>query len=128
MKLKYVNVSHTPQEEREWEKHGGGGKLFIHCRNDFRSTFTQEKWIGSEADTSDSNNICFLLQTLDPSVLVWGLYCGAVGVMFTVIKIFNFKLHHVFNTGELVEEDAKSESPESGEAVRKTPENRSQLM
>ena len=70
----------------------------------------------------------FLLQTLEPSVLVWGLYCGAVGVMFTFIKLFNFKLHHVFNTGELVEEDSKSESPESVEAAGKTPENRSQLL
>lgn len=66
----------------------------------------------------------FSFQTLVPSVLVWGLYCGAVGVIFTFIKVSNFKLHHVFNTGELVEEDAKSENPESVEAAGKTSENR----
>ncbi|KAK7103857.1 pecanex-like protein 1 isoform X2 [Littorina saxatilis] len=67
-----------------------------------------------------------LYLTLVPSVLVWGLYCGTVGVVFTLVKIFNFKLHHVFNTGELVEEDVKSDNHESVDEIGKTSENRSE--
>lgn len=65
-----------------------------------------------------------LFQTLDPTLVTWGIYCFVIGVAFTLVKLTNFKLHHVFNTGEVVEEDGKSENAESEDAVAKTSENR----
>ncbi|XP_025105785.1 pecanex-like protein 1 isoform X5 [Pomacea canaliculata] len=66
-----------------------------------------------------------LYLTLDPTLVTWGIYCFVIGVAFTLVKLTNFKLHHVFNTGEVVEEDGKSENAESEDAVAKTSENRS---
>lgn len=34
------------------------------------------------------------------------MYCLAIGVLFATIKIINYKLHHLFDTGE-----AEVESP-----------------
>ncbi|XP_059159298.1 pecanex-like protein 1 isoform X2 [Physella acuta] len=47
-----------------------------------------------------------LYSTLETSVLVWSMYCLAIGVLFATIKIINYKLHHLFDTGE-----AEVESP-----------------
>ena len=35
---------------------------------------------------------------------VWLVYAGIIGVTFTIIKVVNGSLHHLFDTGEVVEE------------------------
>ncbi|KAL3873552.1 hypothetical protein ACJMK2_036651 [Sinanodonta woodiana] len=43
--------------------------------------------------------------TVSASVLSWGLYCGIVCLFFVFVKLFNYKLHHMFDTSEVVEEE-----------------------
>ncbi|GFR62657.1 pecanex-like protein 1 [Elysia marginata] len=54
-----------------------------------------------------------LYSTLDASVLVWSLYCVIIGAVFVVIKLVNFKLHHLFDTGE-AETEAPAEEQQNG--------------
>ncbi|XP_060592528.1 pecanex-like protein 1 [Ruditapes philippinarum] len=42
--------------------------------------------------------------TLTPSLFIWILYCGIVGLVFIVVKVMNYKLHHMFDTSEVIEE------------------------
>lgn len=55
-------------------------------------------------------NLLDTFQTLPASVFIWTLYCGIVGVLFIVIKVFNFKLHHMFDTCEVIEEGTDDKS------------------
>lgn len=43
------------------------------------------------------------LQALPPTVVVAGAYCAVVAVFFTAIKVVNFRLHSMFDLGEIVE-------------------------
>lgn len=45
----------------------------------------------------------FFLQALPPTVVVAGVYCAVVAVFFTAIKVVNFRLHAMFDLGEIVE-------------------------
>ncbi|XP_064603904.1 pecanex-like protein 1 isoform X2 [Liolophura sinensis] len=42
--------------------------------------------------------------TLPPSLLLWSIYCSVIALLFISIKIVNYCLHHMFDTGEIVEE------------------------
>lgn len=44
-----------------------------------------------------------LYQVLPPSMLVAGVYCAVIAIFFTTIKIVNFRLHTMFDQGEIVE-------------------------
>ncbi|EMP25837.1 Pecanex-like protein 3 [Chelonia mydas] len=44
-----------------------------------------------------------LYMVLPPSMLVAGVYCAVIAVFFTTIKIVNFRLHTMFDQGEIVE-------------------------
>ncbi|XP_022257196.1 pecanex-like protein 3, partial [Limulus polyphemus] len=48
------------------------------------------------------------------SVFVWSLYCGVVGVVVTMVKVINIRLHCMFDNGECVE-DASEGSVKSDE-------------
>ncbi|GFO35467.1 pecanex-like protein 1 [Plakobranchus ocellatus] len=41
-----------------------------------------------------------LYSTLKASLLVWSVYCLVIGAVFVLIKLINFKLHHLFDTGD----------------------------
>lgn len=43
------------------------------------------------------------LQVLPPSLVVAGVYCLVVAVIFTTIKTVNYRLHAMFDQGEIVE-------------------------
>ncbi|GAB1609485.1 1,Pecanex 2,Pecanex 3, pecanex [Argonauta hians] len=45
-----------------------------------------------------------LYLTVTTSIFVWMIYCGVVGLVFTIIKSINYKLHHMFDTSEGFEE------------------------
>lgn len=50
--------------------------------------------------------LCFssyIFQALPPTVVVAGAYCAVVAVFFTAIKVVNFRLHAMFDLGEIVE-------------------------
>ena len=55
----------------------------------------------------------FFFQTLETSILVWSLYCIIIGAIFVLIKLVNFKLHHLFDTGE-AETEATAEDEQDG--------------
>lgn len=40
---------------------------------------------------------------MPPTVVVAGVYCAVVAVFFTAIKVVNFRLHAMFDLGEIVE-------------------------
>ena len=46
---------------------------------------------------------CFHLQVLPPSLMVAGVYCLVVAVIFATIKTVNYRLHAMFDQGEIVE-------------------------
>lgn len=46
---------------------------------------------------------CCHFQVLPPSLMVAGVYCLVVAVIFTAIKTVNYRLHAMFDQGEIVE-------------------------
>ncbi|XP_048259849.1 pecanex-like protein 1 isoform X1 [Haliotis rufescens] len=47
--------------------------------------------------------------TLKPSVLVWTVYCGVIALLFLLVKVVNFRLHHMYDTGDVDEDEPKSD-------------------
>ncbi|XP_078283820.1 pecanex-like protein 3 [Rhinoraja longicauda] len=45
-----------------------------------------------------------LFMAIPPSTSVAGIYCAAVAVFFTVVKSVNYRLHAMFDEGEIVEQ------------------------
>ena len=60
------------------------------------------------------------LQVVSPSILAWGIYCAVIGVLFTWIKLINYKLHHLYDTGEAVPESPLPEGDDDAETGGKT--------
>ncbi|WAR19969.1 PCX3-like protein [Mya arenaria] len=67
--------------------------------------------------------------TLSPTFIVWTIYCAVIGVVFAVLKFFNYRLHHMFDTCEVIEEPDRdlSQTPvgifklgSTGEAIEMT--------
>lgn len=50
----------------------------------------------------------FFFQALPPSLVVAGLYSAVVAVFFTAIKVVNYRLHAMFDLGEIVEKKQAS--------------------
>uniref|UniRef100_A0A667YHD9 Pecanex-like protein n=1 Tax=Myripristis murdjan TaxID=586833 RepID=A0A667YHD9_9TELE len=46
-----------------------------------------------------------LYMALPPSLVVAGVYCAVVAVFFTAIKVVNYRLHAMFDLGEIVEKN-----------------------
>ena len=53
--------------------------------------------------------MCVCFQSFPPDLVVWTVYCLVVAVFFTVIKAFNHRLHHMFDTSEVIEEPLSSD-------------------
>lgn len=51
-------------------------------------------------------------------MLIWSIYCGAVGVLFSTIKILNARLHYLFDTTEPIPEPVKDEPKTSLEEIK----------
>jgi len=47
---------------------------------------------------------CFCLQVFAFTAFIWGLYSLAVVLLFVVIKVINYRLHVMYDTGVAVEE------------------------
>ncbi|BFZ12057.1 hypothetical protein BsWGS_15095 [Bradybaena similaris] len=56
-----------------------------------------------------------LYSTLEPSVVVWSIYCCMIGLLFGLIKIVNYRLHHLFDNGEAEEECPSGPASTSGD-------------
>lgn len=52
-------------------------------------------------------------QALPPSLVVAGLYSAVVAVFFTAIKVVNYRLHAMFDLGEIVEKKQASLTAEA---------------
>ncbi|XP_066281752.1 pecanex-like protein 1 isoform X2 [Branchiostoma lanceolatum] len=82
-----------------------GGWFFDPHQGIFCNTFHLYLWLFL---------LCFpftLYLAFPPSVVVWTVYCGVVGVLFTTIKVINYRLHLMFDGGEAV---AKAKGGEGG--------------
>ncbi|ELU16306.1 hypothetical protein CAPTEDRAFT_221096 [Capitella teleta] len=53
-------------------------------------------------------------------MVTWGVYCVLCGVLFMVIKVVNFRLHVMYDTSEMIEEEAPPSNTSS--AADKTDE------
>ncbi|XP_043916413.1 pecanex-like protein 3 isoform X2 [Protopterus annectens] len=49
-----------------------------------------------------------LYMALQPTILIAGIYCAVVAVFFAVIKTVNYRLHAMFDQGEIVEKKNSS--------------------
>lgn len=56
---------------------------------------------------------CPPLQALPPSLVVAGVYSAVVAVFFTAIKVVNYRLHAMFDLGEIVEKKQASLTAEA---------------
>ncbi|XP_041947591.1 pecanex-like protein 1 isoform X1 [Alosa sapidissima] len=54
-----------------------------------------------------------LYMALPPSLVVAGVYCAVVAAFFTAIKVVNFRLHAMFDLGEIVEKRQASLTPDN---------------
>lgn len=54
-----------------------------------------------------------LSQALPPSLVVAGVYSAVVAVFFTAIKAVNYRLHTMFDLGEIVEKKQASLTAEA---------------
>ncbi|ODM97119.1 Pecanex-like protein 1 [Orchesella cincta] len=52
------------------------------------------------------------------TMIIWSIYCGAVGILFSSIKILNARLHYLFDTTEPIPEPIKDDSKASLEEVK----------
>lgn len=59
-----------------------------------------------------------LLQVLPPSLIVAGVYCLVVGVIFATIKTVNYRLHAMFDQGEIVEKHNSTAGEPEEEAAQ----------
>ncbi|XP_056022403.1 pecanex-like protein 1 isoform X2 [Ostrea edulis] len=83
-----------------------GGWFFDPYQNIFSNTFHLYVWMGLLV-------FPFILYlTLESSLIIWTIYCATVGVFFMVIKLVNFKLHHIFDTSEFIEDTPKDDKSE----------------
>lgn len=53
------------------------------------------------------------IQALPPSLVVAGVYSAVVAVFFTAIKVVNYRLHSMFDLGEIVEKKQASLTAEA---------------
>lgn len=59
--------------------------------------------------------LCF--QVLPPSLMVAGVYCLVVAVIFATIKTVNYRLHAMFDQGEIVEKRSSTAGEPEEEAA-----------
>nr|XP_023691746.1 pecanex-like protein 1 isoform X1 [Paramormyrops kingsleyae] len=53
--------------------------------------------------------LCFpftLYMALPPTMVIVGIYCGVIAVLFLLLKTVNYRLHHALDEGEIVESRA----------------------
>lgn len=91
-----------------------GGWFYDPHQNIFSNTFHLYLWMSLLVAP------LILHLTLDSSVLVWGLYCLAVGVVFAILKCVNFRLHHMYDTTEMTEVKDESDKKDTSDKDSKT--------
>lgn len=62
------------------------------------------------------------LQVLPASLIVWSVYCAVIGGMFTLIKFTNYRLHHMYDTSEMFEDENASDESDKNDETSKTSE------
>ncbi|XP_013392762.1 pecanex-like protein 1 [Lingula anatina] len=84
-----------------------GGWFYDPHQSVFSNTFHLYLWLFF---------LCFpltLYLTLPSSLVVWSIYCAVIAAVFIVVKGINYKLHNVFDTSEMIEEEEAHESDTS---------------
>ncbi|KAK3093672.1 hypothetical protein FSP39_018732 [Pinctada imbricata] len=86
-----------------------GGWFYDPHQNIFSNTFHLYLWMALLV-------LPFILHlTLTPTLAIWTIYCAAIGALFALIKYVNCKLHHMFDTSEVIEEPTEKGDKSSGE-------------
>ena len=53
---------------------------------------------------------------------MWTIYCGVIALLFIVIKLVNWRLHRLFDTGEVLEDTSSNGSGSNGDSDGSSPE------
>ncbi|KAJ8308587.1 hypothetical protein KUTeg_013461 [Tegillarca granosa] len=86
-----------------------GGWFYDPHQNIFSNTFHLYLWMGLLAFP------LVLHLTLETSLIIWVIYCSVITVAFIIIKAFNYRLHHVFDTSEVIEETVDDKNSKDGD-------------
>ena len=55
----------------------------------------------------------FSFQIFPSNLIVWTVYSAVIGFVFTVIKVTNYRLHHMYDTSEIFEDEHASDESKS---------------
>lgn len=65
--------------------------------------------------------VLFIFQLLPSTFVIWMLYSVTIAVSFAVIKLVNHRLHHMYDTSEVVEdEEEEEESTDEADKAEET--------
>ncbi|OWF38383.1 pecanex-like protein 1 [Mizuhopecten yessoensis] len=91
-----------------------GGWFYDPHQNIFSNTFHLYLWVALLVAP------LILHLTLVSSVLLWGLYCLVVGLVFAILKCVNYRLHHMYDTTELTEGKDEADKKDNSDKDSKT--------
>jgi len=73
------------------------------------------------------SHVCCILQIVPFTPFIWGMYSVAVFLLFTVIKVVNYRLHVMYDTGMAVEETELEDMGNHSESQDHTDVNHSRI-
>ncbi|XP_033735638.1 pecanex-like protein 1 [Pecten maximus] len=91
-----------------------GGWFYDPHQNIFSNTFHLYLWMALLVAP------LILHLTLVSSVLLWGLYCLVVGLVFAILKCVNYRLHYMYDTTELTEGKEETDKKDNSDKDSKT--------
>ena len=71
-------------------------------------------------DFSTLDLFASFLQLLPSTFVLWVLYSVVIAVVFTVVKLVNQRLHHMYDTSEVVEDEEEEQSTDEPDKVEET--------
>lgn len=65
------------------------------------------KWITRIIKDVFKNEVT--LQYFPPTRYIWYFYCASVAIVFGIVKLVNYGLHHMYDTTECIKEEVEEE-------------------
>jgi len=70
----------------------------------------------------------FTLQTLPSDWITWGLYTAVLSILFFTLKLVNHRLHHMFDTSEVIEEEQEADITSADEQSKASTDVKNQTQ